>query len=227
MEKTMTMEKKRSTEFALKDPFSSLSHLIFAGISFLAGIHLIARGFEQGGKLTGLSMLLFVIGLVGLYLASGVYHALDISPAVNKRLRKVDHSMIYVLIAGTYSPLCLTVIKSPKGIILFIVVWSLALAGIILALCWIDCPKWMSSLIYILMGWTCIFAYSDIVAAFEPTPFAWLLAGGIIYTIGGVIYALRLKCLSPIVKGFGNHELFHLFCIGGSLCHYILMLYFV
>lgn len=213
--------------FHFKDPFSSLSHLIFAGICILAGFPLIIRAFILSGAQNGLSMLLFLFGLVGLYTASGVYHALDISEAINKRLRKVDHSMIYILIAGSYSPVCLIVLDSVKGTVLFTVIWILALIGIFQALFWITCPKWFSAMIYILMGWLCVFAMGDIVAALPAGAFAWLLAGGIIYTVGGVIYALKLPLFNHMGKGFGNHELFHLFCIGGSLCHYIMMLVYV
>lgn len=218
---------KAPRAFRLKDPFSSLSHLIFAGISFAAGIPLIIRAFASSGLTNGLSMLLFVFGLIGLYTASGIYHGLDLSEAANKRLRKIDHSMIYVLIAGTYSPVCLVVLEASKGIPLFFTIWALALAGILMALFWITCPKWFSALIYIVMGWLCIFALGDIVAALPAGAFAWLLAGGIIYTVGGVIYALKLPLFNQMTKGFGNHELVHLFCIGGSLCHYIMMLGYI
>ena len=209
--------------FHLKDPFSSLSHLIFSGICLVAGIPLIVRAFLSSGSINGLSMILFVLGLIGLYTASGIYHALDISPEVNKRLRKLDHSMIYILIAGSYSPVCLIALHSGKGTLLFIFIWILALAGILQALFWITCPKWVSAAIYILMGWMCLFAMNDIISALSPVAFYWLLTGGIIYTVGGVIYALKLPLFPKKAKGFGNHELFHLFCIGGSFCHYVLM----
>lgn len=222
-----TIAKKESRQFHLKDPVSSLTHLIFAVIALLGGIPLVIRAFTSSGAINGLSMLLFVFGLIGLYSASGIYHALDISDSVNKRLRKIDHSMIYILIAGTYSPVCLVVLDSSRGRLLFAIIWALALIGILQALFWITCPKWFSAMIYILMGWLCVFAMKDIVSALPSGAFAWLLAGGIIYTVGGVIYALKLPLLTNMNKSFGNHELFHLFCIGGSLCHYIMMLVYV
>lgn len=235
MEKTLHMEnsflqkkpQENERKFHLKDPVSSLTHLVFAGASVLAGIPLVFRAFYFSGMAGGLSMLLFVFGLIGLYSASGIYHALDISDSVNKRLRKMDHSMIYILIAGTYSPVCLVVLDSAKGRLLFAVIWAVALIGIMQALFWINCPKWFSAMIYILMGWLCVFAMKDIVAALPYGAFLWLLAGGIIYTVGGVIYALKLPLFTHMNKHFGNHELFHLFCIGGSLCHYIMMLVYV
>ncbi len=232
MSKTSTVQgmrplTKNTRAFHFKDPFSSLSHLIFAGICLAAGLPLVIRAFLLSGAKNGFSMLLFLFGLIGLYTASGIYHALDISEVVNKRLRKVDHSMIYILIAGTYSPVCLIVLHSQKGHALFAVIWALAIVGILKALFWITCPKWFSAMIYIIMGWLCVFMMGDIVAALSGGAFAWLLAGGIIYTVGGVIYALKLPLFNRMGKGFGNHELFHLFCIGGSLCHYIMMLVYV
>ncbi len=208
----------------LKDPFSSLSHLIFAGISLIAGIPLIVRAFNVSGMVNGLSTILFVFGLVGLYTSSGIYHALDISETVNTRLRKIDHGMIYILIAGSYSPICLNALEPAQGLPLFCIVWGLALLGILLALFWITCPKWLSASIYILMGWLCIFSMKEIVAILPSGAFAWLLIGGIIYTIGGVIYALKLPLFGRQTR-FSNHDLFHIFCIGGSFCHYITMLY--
>lgn len=213
--------------FSLKDPFSSLSHIVFAVMCFVAGFPLIMKGVNAGGAKNGMAMLLFVIGLVGLYSASGIYHALDISTEVNRRLRKFDHSMIYVLIAGTYSPVCLLVMTADRGYLLLGVVWTVAFAGIILALFWINCPKWFSSMIYIVMGWLCVFAWNDIVSMLTRGAFVWLLTGGIIYTVGGVIYALKLPLFDREKTGFGNHELFHLFCIGGSFCHYVMMFMYV
>ncbi len=146
MSKTSTVQgmrplTKNTRAFHFKDPFSSLSHLIFAGICLAAGLPLVIRAFLLSGAKNGFSMLLFLFGLIGLYTASGIYHALDISEVVNKRLRKVDHSMIYILIAGTYSPVCLIVLHSQKGHALFAVIWALAIVGILQALFWITCPN--------------------------------------------------------------------------------------
>ena len=102
-------------------------------------------------------------------------------------------------------------------------VWGIAIVGIIINALWINCPKWFSSVIYIAMGWVCIMAIRQIVAALTPAAFTWLLAGGIIYTIGGVIYALKLPIFNSKHKNFGSHEIFHLFVMGGSFCHYMMM----
>ena len=165
--------------------------------------------------------------MILLYAASTIYHTLDISASVNRRLRKLDHMMIFILIAGTYTPVCLIVLGNRMGYALLGLVWGIALVGIVINAFWISCPKWFSSLIYIAMGWACVLAFSQIVQALPPAAFGWLLAGGIIYTIGGVIYALKLPIFNSKHKNFGSHEIFHLFVMGGSLCHYVMMYGFV
>jgi hemolysin III len=135
--------------------------------------------------------------------------------------------MIFILIAGTYTPVCLIVLNGPVGSALLSIIWSMALLGIGLKAFWVYCPKWVSSIIYIAMGWTCVLAFSPLLNALPEDAFNWLLAGGIIYTVGGVIYALKLPIFNKRHKNFGSHEIFHLFCLGGSACHFILMYEFV
>jgi len=165
--------------------------------------------------------------MILLYAASTVYHTLDISEKVNRLLRKLDHMMIFILIAGTYTPICLIVLGNRSGFLLLALVWAIAAAGILINAFWISCPKWFSSLIYISMGWVCVTAFREIISALPPAAFSWLLAGGIIYTAGGVIYALKLPIFNSRHKNFGSHEIFHLFVMGGSLCHYVVMYAFV
>ena len=102
-----------------------------------------------------------------------------------------------------------------------------AVAGILIKAFWIYCPKWFSSLLYIGMGWTCVLAFKTIVQSLTPAAFFWLLTGGIIYTVGGVIYALKLPIFNSKHQNFGSHEIFHLFVMGGSLCHYIFMFFYL
>jgi hemolysin III len=165
--------------------------------------------------------------MVGLYAASTIYHTLDISPKVNRLLRKIDHMMIFVLIAGTYTPVCLIVLGDETGWFLLGLVWIIAFLGILINAFWITCPKWFSSMVYIAMGWVCVLAFSKILTALPREGFIWLLAGGIIYTLGGIIYALKLPVFNSRHRYFGSHEIFHLFVMGGSLCHYMMMYQFV
>lgn len=214
-------------KFKIKDPGSAITHFIgmLLAISAAAPLLIKAAGEPEGLPLIALSI--FIVSMVLLYGASTIYHTLDISPKVNKLLRKVDHMMIFILIAGTYTPICMVVLGDRTGWSMLALVWGIAITGILIKAFWITCPKWFSSVIYIAMGWVCILAFGKIVTALPTAAFGWLLAGGIIYTVGGIIYALKLPIFNSKHKNFGSHEIFHLFVMGGSLCHYILMYRFV
>ena len=135
--------------------------------------------------------------------------------------------MIFVLIAGSYTPVCVLVLGGRQGYTLLAVVWSIAIAGILVKALWITCPKWFSSVIYIAMGWVCVAVFGTLLRMLPAQAFLWLLAGGIIYTIGGVIYALKLPLFNQHHKYFGSHEIFHLFVMAGSICHFIFMYRYV
>ena len=137
--------------------------------------------------------------------------------------RKIDHSAIFVFIAGSYTPVCLLVLEPKLGIPMMIAIWSITIIGILIKFFWITCPKWFSSVIYIAMGWLCVFCMKPLVNEITPKAFFWLLSGGIIYTIGGVIYALKMPLFNAKHKVFGTHEIFHVFVMLGSMCHYIFM----
>ena len=213
--------------FKIKDPGSALTHFIAMVLALCASAPLIIKAVQSPGSIHVLALTNFITSMVLLYAASTVYHTLDISPKVNQILRKVDHMMIFILIAGTYTPVCLLVLGDRTGWALLALVWGIAVVGMVINALWITCPKWFSSLIYIAMGWVCILAFGKIVAALPRTAFIWLLAGGLIYTAGGVIYALKLPVFNARFKYFGSHELFHLFVMGGSFCHYVMLYNFV
>ena len=166
--------------------------------------------------------MIFMLSMILLYGASASYHSFHVSNQVDLNLKKIDHSSIFVLIAGSYTPICLTALKDTVGPILLTMIWIIAIAGIVFKLFWVTCPKWVSSVMYSLMGWLCIMFLPQILNAVSVHGFMWLLAGGISYTIGAVIYALKPKLLAS--KSFGNHEIFHCFVLLGSLCHYIFVL---
>ena len=172
-------------------------------------------------------MTIFILSMILLYGASTTYHSLNIGGRMLRIFRKVDHMMIFVLIAGSYTPVCLIVLGGKLGYTLFAVVWGIALAGMLLKACWVTCPKWFSSIIYIAMGWVCVFVFGPLWNTLPHSAFLWLLAGGIIYTAGGVIYALKLPLFNSRHTFFGSHEIFHLFVMGGSLCHFIFMYFYV
>ena len=209
----------------IKDPGSAITHFIAMILAIAAMVPLLLKASQAQGHF--LYLLFFILSMIGLYAASTIYHTLDISPKINQMLRKLDHMMIFILIAGTYTPVCMIVLGDRTGWLLLAGVWAIAIVGIVINACWITCPKWFSSLIYIAMGWVCILAITKIIQALPKAGFMWLLAGGVIYTLGGVIYALKLPIFNSKHKNFGSHEIFHLFVMGGSLCHYVVMYAFV
>ena len=211
----------------LKDPGSAITHFIGMMMAVFAATPLLIKAFRNPDRLHLVSLTIFILSMILLYAASTIYHSLDLSERANRILRKIDHMMIFILIAGTYTPVCLIVLNNRTGYLLCALVWAIALVGIVVKACWITCPKWFSSVLYIGMGWVCVLAFTQIVNALPPAAFGWLLAGGIIYTICGVIYALKLPIFNSMHPSFGSHEIFHLFVMGGSICHFVLMYAFV
>ena len=172
-------------------------------------------------------MLIFIGSMVLLYGASATYHAVNLTGRALKAFKKVDHMMIFVLIAGSYTPVCLLVLEPSAGYPLLGVVWTTAILGMLVKLFWVTCPKWFSSIIYIAMGWECLLVFGPLIETLEMGGFWWLLIGGLFYTIGGVIYALKIPFLAHIHKYFGLHEIFHLFIMAGSICHFVFMFLYV
>lgn len=217
------MEQKKH----IKEPGSAITHFIGMLMAIFAAVPLLIKAAHEPGRIYIISLAIYAASLILLYAASTTYHTFDISAKVNTVLKKIDHMMISVLIAGSYTPVCLIVLKGKTGIILLSVVWAIALAGILIKAFWVYCPKWVSSVLYIGMGWTCVLAFTQILNNMSPAAFGWLLAGGIIYTVGGVIYALKLPLFNNKHKNFGSHEIFHLFVMGGSACHFVVMYAFL
>ena len=211
----------------IKEPGSAITHFIGMLMAIFAAVPLLIKAAHEPSRIYIISLAIYAASLILLYAASTTYHTFDISPKVNTILKKIDHMMISVLIAGSYTPVCLIVLKGKTGIILLSIVWAIAIAGILVKAFWVYCPKWVSSVLYIGMGWTCVLAFTQILNNMSPAAFGWLLAGGIIYTVGGVIYALKLPIFNSRHKNFGSHEIFHLFVMGGSACHFIVMYAFV
>lgn len=227
LEKTTknTMENNLKTLIIkyIKDPGSAITHFIGMVMVIPAAIPLLIKAARQSDPLYIVAMGVYALSLILLYTASTAYHTFDRSERINTILKKIDHMMISVLIAGSYTPICLLVLEKKTGLVLLGIVWGIALIGILIKAFWVYCPKWVSSVLYIGMGWTCVLAFGQIFHAMSPAGFGWLLAGGIIYTVGGIIYALKLSVFNNRHKYFGSHEIFHLFVMGGSLCHYIVM----
>ena len=214
-------------KFKLKDPGSAITHGIAFLLAAVGAAPLLIRSSEWSDHIHIVALGVFILTMMLLYAASTLYHSVDSTETVNRRLRKMDHMMIFVMIAGSYTPICLLVLGGRMAWILLAIVWGFAIAGILIKAFWVFCPKWVSSVLYIGMGWTCVLAFTQLLNSLSPAAFGWLLAGGIIYTVGGVIYALKLPIFNRKHKNFGSHEIFHLFVMGGSLCHFVVMYAFV
>lgn len=214
-------------QITIREPGSAITHFIAMMLTVFAAAPLLVKSALSDTANMLPAMTIFILSMVLLYGASATYHSLNIGGRALRIFRKVDHMMIFVLIAGSYTPVCLIVLGGRIGYTLFAVVWGIAIVGMLLKACWVTCPKWFSSIIYIAMGWVCVFVFGPLWNTLPHNAFLWLLAGGIIYTIGGVIYALKLPLFNSRHTFFGSHEIFHLFVMGGSLCHFIFMYHYV
>ena len=210
-----------------QDPVSCGTHAIGAVAAGIGAFVMLVRAVLAGATTIALAAAMcFCLSMVALYSASAVYHFYpgDVhTGGVKQRLRKMDHSMIYVLIAGSYTPIVLKYMQAPGAYLFLMVIWGIALFGIAVKLVWIDAPRFLGTILYLLMGWAVIFRF-DVVLSM-PAPAITLLAiGGLSYTIGGVIYILKKPNLSEVL---GFHELFHLFVLAGSVAHYLMVFWFV
>lgn len=188
------------------------SHRLGAYLAFFALILFTLKWIEKGTALDLISNYIFSLSMVILYSVSAKYHS-ETDPQKRFRLKVFDHSAIYVLIAGSYTPYALSVIKGNDGWILFGSVWLLGLIGISLKIFFTGRFKVISTLMYVFMGWAIVFYVKSIIAGMSEAGFSWLLYGGISYTVGALIYSIKVIPL--------NHAIFHIFVLLGSLCHFI------
>jgi hemolysin III len=201
----------------VREPFNSISHLIGAALTLPAACFLIARGGDTPVKI--LSFAIYGISLFFMFGASGIYHASDASPKVLQRLRKIDHSAIYLLIAGTYTPFCAIAFSGLWRWGLLAIIWTLAVAGIVLKIFFIKMPRGVTAGIYVGMGWLSVFAAREFTAALSPKSITWLVAGGILYTVGAMIYITKKGDFSP--GKFGFHEVWHIFVLLAAAAHFV------
>lgn len=209
----------------VKDPISALTHFIGAILSCVAVVSLVYKAIEMGSTVYIVTFSVFGASLVLLYSASTIYHTIDRPEAMTLIYKRIDHMMIFVLIAGTYTPICLIALHGPIGTTMLVVIWACAIAGIVMKALWIDAPRWIGTGLYILMGWLVVVAIYPIFKSMSIQGFEWLVAGGVTYTIGGLIYGLKWPLKNN--KWFGFHELFHIFVLGGSVCHYIMIIAYI
>ena len=202
-----------------REPINGFTHLAGAILSFIGLLALVIKTTLYNPSIISItSVIIFGTSLILLYSASATYHLVIASDKVIAFLRKIDHSMIFILIAGSYAPFCLIGLKEYNGWILFSVVVTIAICGVLFKMIWFNCPRWISTFIYVGMGWISVIM---IVPLYKSIPFAGLfllILGGILYTIGAIIYGLKPSALK--FKNLGFHEIFHIFIILGSLSHF-------
>lgn len=213
-------------QISIREPGSAITHFAAMLMAMGAAIPLLIKASSYGSIYT-IAMFIFISSMILLYGASTTYHSVMVAPHIIKRFRKLDHMMIFIMIAGSYTPVCLLVLDKHTGYRMLLAVWGIALGGMLIKALWITCPKWFSSILYIGMGWLSISVVKPIIASLSLEAFSWLLGGGLLYTIGGVIYALKLEVFNHNHIHFGSHEIFHLFIMAGSFCHFIFMYSYV
>lgn len=208
-----------------RDPISSYTHALGAIFSLVATLILVVTAVTrpQPTLVCTFSVAVFGLSLVALYSASAYYHFVKRDERTMLWLRKLDHSMIYVLIAGSYTPMVLNFFPPQRGKLFTLVIWSFALVGIIIKLCWMNAPRWLSTSLYLLMGWAIVWDVSSLLTM-PQRAIALLAVGGVCYTIGGVIYWVKHPNFS---EGFGFHELFHIFVMLGSFFHFLVVYLYV
>lgn len=210
----------------LREPVNGFTHLAGAVLSFIGLLALVIKtSIYNPSALSLTAVIIFGISMILLYTASTVYHLVISSDKVISWLRKIDHSMIFILIAGSYTPFCLIALKGPTGWALFSVIMLAAIAGVCFKLFWFKCPRWISTIIYIAMGWVSVFLIVPLYRAISLEGVSWLVGGGLLYTVGAVIYAIKPKFLE--FKHFAYHEIFHIFILLGTLAHFICVFKYV
>lgn len=208
--------------FYNNEPISSISHFVGFGLAIAALPVLIVFAVQKGTPWHVVTYTIFGTSMILLYCASAVYHLFSKHIPAKRVLQIIDHSMIYILIAGTYTPVCLTVLRGGWGWSLFGIVWGLAIVGVCIKSFQIKIPDWFSALLYVLMGWIIIIAAPVLFRALSPFGVWWLFAGGVSYTVGVIFFALE-KVL-PRKGHVGMHEVFHVFVMMGSFAHFWLMI---
>ena len=211
------------TVIRLREPFCGISHGVGAGLSVIGLVVLLT--LSQGRPLYLLSFTIYGVSQILLYTTSAIYHSLRTSQVLHDRLKRLDHCAIYLLIGGTYTPVCLLTLRGALGWTIFGVEWALALTGILVTLFWRAAPDWFRVVLYLAMGWLVVMVLGPLRAALPAEAIRWIVAGGVTYTLGTVVFASDRPHLWP--GRFSAHDLWHLFVLGGSICYFITMARFI
>jgi len=201
-----------------RDPVSGLTHLAGALLGAGGVVYLLLK-IPGGDSRRMTAAIVFGLSLIGLYLSSAAYHLLHVSAQVQLVLRRIDHALIFALIAGSYTPYCLITMRDTWGTELLITIWSIAIFGLALSLLWIHAPRWLTTALYLFMGWFIVVAFPSLKKGLSAEAMGWLVAGGLSYSVGAVIYAVKRP--DPWPPHFGFHEIWHLMVLAGSACHFV------
>ncbi|GHI00692.1 PAQR family membrane homeostasis protein TrhA [Neobacillus kokaensis] len=210
----------------IREPINGLTHLAGAILSFIGLLAMVIKAsITMPSPLAITAVIIFGISMILLYSASATYHMVIAKDKVIAFLRRLDHSMIFVLIAGTYTPFCFISLNGKTGAILFSIIAAVAISGVVFKMVWFQCPRWISTALYLAMGWMVVFVFSPLAGSLNPIGLFLLVLGGIFYTVGGVIYGAKPKFLQ--LKNWGFHEIFHIFILLGSLAHFLSVFLYV
>jgi hemolysin III len=201
----------------LREPVNGLTHLGGAIAALFGQIALLIVGWSSTAKVV--SLLVYGLSLIALFSASATYHLTKAKPAILQTLRKLDHSAIYLLIAGTYTPFCINAFTGFFRWGLLAIIWTIALAGIVVKIFYVKAPRWLNAAVYVVMGWLCISAVGQMPATLAVSTMVWLITGGVVYTLGAFIYSTKIFNFVP--GKFGFHEVWHIFVLLGALAHFI------
>jgi len=200
----------------IREPFNGFSHLGGALTAFLGGIILLVVGWSGTSRI--ISMMVYLTSLVSMFSASAVYHLANVKPRIQVILRKLDHAAIFLLIAGTYTPICMNVFTGFWRWGFLSIIWGIAFVGIIIKVKFINAPRWLGTTLYVMMGWASVITFRQL-GNLPMSSLVWLIVGGVIYTLGALIYATKIFNFAP--GKFGFHEIWHLFVLGGAAAHFI------
>jgi hemolysin III len=203
-----------------------LTHFAGALLSIVALIVMVVKAATTTASPIAITaVIVFGVSMILLYSASATYHMVIAKDHVIAFLRRLDHSMIYVLIAGTYTPFCLIALNGVTGWVLFSIIITAAVSGVVFKMVWFHCPRWLSTALYLLLGWMIVFVISPLAGSISTAGLVLLVLGGLSYTIGGVIYGIKPNFLKS--KYMGYHEIFHIFILLGTLAHFLSVYLFV
>lgn len=201
----------------LREPVNSLTHWAGAILALAGLIALLIVGWGTPLKVT--SLIIYGASLIFLFSASATYHMVQVKDKALEIFRKIDHAAIYCLIAGTYTPFCINAFTGFWKWGMLTIIWSLAIIGIVIKVFIIRSPRWLNAGIYVAMGWLCVGASGQLLAALPAWVLTWLIIGGVTYTLGAVVYSTKMFNFVPGVFGF--HEVWHIFVLLAAAAHFV------